>query len=77
MDVKLSYVKDFELDDYFISALENSGAVGKGTGWHSCHLIAKMDKQIIAVMPLYLKGHLKDLVDQRQVYHELNQSLSF
>ena len=23
MDVKLSYVKDFELDDYFISALEN------------------------------------------------------
>ncbi len=41
----------------FISALENSGSVGKGTGWHSCHLIAKMDKQIIAVMPLYLKGH--------------------
>ena len=42
----------------FISALENSGSVGKGTGWHSCHLIAKMDKQIIAVMPLYLKGLL-------------------
>ena len=41
----------------FISALENSGSVGKGTGWHSCHLIAKLDKQIIAVMPLYLKGH--------------------
>ena len=41
----------------FISALENSGSVGKGTGWQSCHLIAKMDKQIIAVMPLYLKGH--------------------
>ena len=37
--------------------MENSGSVGKGTGWHSCHLIAKMDKQIIAVMPLYLKGH--------------------
>ena len=41
----------------FISALENSGSVGKGTGWHSCHLIAKLDQKIIAVMPLYLKGH--------------------
>ena len=41
----------------FISALENSGSVGKGTGWHSCHLVAKLDNKIIAVMPLYLKGH--------------------
>ena len=41
----------------FISALENSGSVGKGTGWHSCHLVVKMEKEIIAVMPLYLKGH--------------------
>ena len=41
----------------FISALENSGSVGKGTGWHSCHLVVKIEKEIIAVMPLYLKGH--------------------
>ncbi len=41
----------------FISALENSGSVGKGTGWHSCHLIARLGNEIIAVMPLYLKGH--------------------
>ena len=41
----------------FISALENSGSVGKGTGWHSCHLVVKIQKEIIAVMPLYLKGH--------------------
>ena len=41
----------------FISALENSGSVGKGTGWHSCHLVAKIENQVIAVMPLYLKGH--------------------
>jgi len=37
--------------------LENSGSVGKGTGWHSCHLVVKIEKEIIAVMPLYLKGH--------------------
>ena len=41
----------------FISALENSGSVGKGTGWHSCHLVVKIEQEIIAVMPLYLKGH--------------------
>ena len=41
----------------FLSALENSGSVGKGTGWHSCHLVVKIEKEIIAVMPLYLKGH--------------------
>ena len=41
----------------FLYALENSGSVGKGTGWNSCHLIAKFDGEIIAVMPLYLKGH--------------------
>ena len=40
-----------------MSALENSMSVGEGTGWHSCHLVAKLEKKIIAVMPLYLKGH--------------------
>ena len=41
----------------FLSALELSGSVGKGTGWHACHLVAKVSKEIVAVMPLYLKGH--------------------
>ena len=41
----------------FLSALELSGSVGKGTGWHPCHLVAKLSNEIIAVMPLYIKGH--------------------
>jgi len=41
----------------FLSALELSGSVGRGTGWYNCHLIAKLSNEIIAVMPLYIKGH--------------------
>tara|TARA_B100000902_G_C27278409_1_gene900196 strand:+ start:347 stop:1576 length:1230 start_codon:yes stop_codon:yes gene_type:complete len=41
----------------FLSALELSGSVGKGTGWHACHLVAKLSDEIVAVMPLYIKGH--------------------
>ena len=41
----------------FISALEESGSVGKGTGWSPCHLVAKRKNQIVGIMPLYLKSH--------------------
>ena len=41
----------------FLLALEKSGSVGKGTGWHICHLLAKISDEIIAVIPLYIKGH--------------------
>lgn len=41
----------------FLLALEESGSVGDGTGWEPRHLIAKLDSEIIGVMPLYAKGH--------------------
>lgn len=41
----------------FLQGLELSGSVGPGTGWSPRPLIARADGQIIAVAPLYLKGH--------------------
>jgi predicted N-acyltransferase len=41
----------------FLAALESSGSVGPGTGWTPRHLVARAGGQIIAVMPLYAKGH--------------------
>ena len=41
----------------FLRALEVSGSVGAGTGWSPRYLTAEMDEQVIAVAPLYAKGH--------------------
>ncbi len=41
----------------FLSALETSQAVGKGTGWQPYPLIVKEDGEVIAAMPLYVKSH--------------------
>ncbi|MHA1127693.1 MAG: GNAT family N-acetyltransferase [Alphaproteobacteria bacterium] len=41
----------------FLLALEKSGSVGDGTGWAPRHLVARLDGEIIGVMPLYAKGH--------------------
>lgn len=41
----------------FLLALERSGSVGQGTGWQPRHLVAKQGGEVIAVMPLYAKGH--------------------
>ncbi len=41
----------------FLSALERSGSVGTGTGWMPRHLVARAEGNVIAVMPLYAKGH--------------------
>ncbi len=41
----------------FLDALEASGSIGPGTGWIPRHLIARMDGRIVAVAPLYAKGH--------------------
>lgn len=41
----------------FLNALENSGSVGPGTGWSPRPISATLDGQIIAVAPLYAKGH--------------------
>ncbi|UWQ63050.1 GNAT family N-acetyltransferase [Leisingera caerulea] len=41
----------------FLSALEDSGSVGPGTGWQPQYLTAYQDGRLIACAPLYAKGH--------------------
>ena len=41
----------------FLKALEDSHSVGTGTGWQPRYLSAVKNGQIIAVAPLYAKGH--------------------
>ena len=41
----------------FLSALEESGSVGPGTGWDPRYLVARASGRAIAVAPLYAKGH--------------------
>ncbi|WP_347266690.1 GNAT family N-acetyltransferase [Paracoccus sp. (in: a-proteobacteria)] len=41
----------------FLAALEASGSVGEGTGWHPCHLVARQAGRVAGVAPCYLKTH--------------------
>ncbi|MGD9294220.1 MAG: GNAT family N-acetyltransferase [Roseobacter sp.] len=41
----------------FLSALEDSGSVGTGTGWHPQYVTARVDGMLIAVAPMYAKSH--------------------
>lgn len=41
----------------FLKALEDSGSVGRGTGWQPQYLTARLNGEVIAVAPLYAKGH--------------------
>ncbi|QYX56602.1 GNAT family N-acetyltransferase [Roseovarius sp. SCSIO 43702] len=41
----------------FLAALEESGSVGPGTGWEPHYLCARAGDEVIAVAPLYAKGH--------------------
>ncbi|SEW39367.1 hypothetical protein SAMN04488515_2590 [Cognatiyoonia koreensis] len=41
----------------FLSALEESGSVGRGTGWQPHYLCAKQGDRVIAVAPMYAKTH--------------------
>lgn len=41
----------------FLKALEESGSVGQGTGWHPRHLILEDANGLAGLMPLYLKTH--------------------
>jgi predicted N-acyltransferase len=41
----------------FLKALEDSGSVGPGSGWQPRYLVARAGDQVIAVTPLYAKGH--------------------
>ncbi|MDA5556512.1 GNAT family N-acetyltransferase [Shimia sp. MMG029] len=41
----------------FLSALEESGSVGPGTGWHPRYLTVRGEDGIAAAVPLYVKEH--------------------
>lgn len=41
----------------FLLALETSGSVGTGTGWEPRYLVVRDGDAVIAVAPLYAKGH--------------------
>lgn len=41
----------------FMSALEESGSIGPGTGWQPQYLTATLAGQVIAVAPMYAKSH--------------------
>ncbi|NOU25184.1 MAG: N-acetyltransferase [Methylotenera sp.] len=51
-------VGDMPLLSYaFLSALESSGSVGKGTGWQPCPMLVHDDSKLVGAMPLYVKSH--------------------
>lgn len=41
----------------FLDSLEQSGCVGKGSGWQPAHATLHRDGELVAAMPLYLKDH--------------------
>ena len=41
----------------FLSAMEESGSIGPGTGWKSLPIIIEDEKGIAAALPSYLKSH--------------------
>ena len=42
----------------FLATLEDSGSVGKGTGWQPAHrLLRNADGRLLAAMPAYVKAH--------------------
>ncbi len=42
----------------FLTAMEDSGSVGPGTGWQSAPILVEDDQgRLLAAMPAYLKGH--------------------
>ena len=41
----------------FLSALEDSGSVGPGSGWQPAPLVIEEGESLLAALPAYLKGH--------------------
>ncbi|MFA9472874.1 MAG: peptidogalycan biosysnthesis protein, partial [Deltaproteobacteria bacterium] len=41
----------------FLSLLERSGSVGRGSGWEPTHITAWRGKRLVGALPLYLKTH--------------------
>ena len=41
----------------FLLALEESGSVGRGTGWQPLHVTLEADGQVVGAAPIYAKSH--------------------
>lgn len=41
----------------FLSAIEDSGSVGEGSGWQPAPLVIEESGKLVAALPAYLKGH--------------------
>ncbi len=41
----------------FLSALETSGSVGRGTGWDPLHVLVRRGGHLVGAAPLYAKSH--------------------
>ena len=41
----------------FLRALEDSGSVGKRTGWQPLYMVVRDQDDIIGAAPMYLKSH--------------------
>ncbi|MFN3959963.1 MAG: GNAT family N-acetyltransferase [Parvularculaceae bacterium] len=41
----------------FLSAIEESGSVGRDTGWTPCHVVLRRGGGMVGVAPFYLKDH--------------------
>ncbi len=59
----------------FLCALETSGSVGAGTGWSPRPMVVRSADNIIAVAPLYVKGHSQgEYVFDHSWAHALDQA---
>lgn len=45
------------LSHAFLSALESSKSVGKGTGWQPYPMLVHEERELVGAMPLYVKSH--------------------
>ncbi len=45
------------LSHAFLSALEQSNSIGKGTGWQASPILVFDDAKLVGAMPLYVKSH--------------------
>lgn len=45
------------LSHAFLSSMEESGSVGKGTGWQPYPMVVYDQQALVGIMPLYLKTH--------------------
>ncbi|MGD8862542.1 MAG: GNAT family N-acetyltransferase [Myxococcales bacterium] len=45
------------IEHAFLRALETSGSVGDGTGWHPAHVAVRRQGRLVGALPLYVKLH--------------------